>query len=331
MRSIVTFTIPARRRLASVKQPSRRALLTGLVLSPLTGCATRPGLTSTVAAPTPSPSVTPTPDSDVLAAFTIEAELAGWLTGLVDAPTAWGATDALITLLRGYAAAHRTHATWLLDSEPIPTLPVDVTTPADMRTALSERETHAATEHARRSENQQTGWLSMVYASMSASARALAARGPAPVAVTQAPTETTIPTAHEAFSTLIGHIDRLNYVLEAGIGRLGDDTMRTPARTRLDDVKYLRDSVAGTLRTAGGKPPAIAVSYELPGPIDTPAQIQQAIGECESNVLDAWILVVGATTGDDRRLALQAMGAQAIEPGKVGYPITHWPGWQLRP
>lgn len=302
--------------------------MAALACSPLAGCATRPpGLSDT---PT-SPASSPTPDPDARAAFAVEAELAGWLEALAADPAAWGATDPLVSLCQGYVDAHRAHAAWLVD-EPIVPLAVDVATPEEMMRELTTREALAATAHSDRAATQTTGWLAMAHASMSASALAMSQRCPAPNAVVNSPASFSVPSESRAYATLIGHVDRLNYAIETGIGRLGaDDALRTGLRTRLDDVKRLRDTIAATLRAAGGKPPAVAVSYELAGPMDTPAQIRRAIGECESNVLDAWILVVGATENDARQAALQAMSEQAWEPGRIGYALTQWPGWQLKP
>nr|WP_108871727.1 hypothetical protein [Tessaracoccus timonensis] len=113
------------------------------------------------------------------------------------------------------------------------------------------------------------------------------------------------------------HVWALIYGLESCLGRTRNDkALREELSTRLASAQSLRDELRRGLTTPS-QPPA----FELPGPINTSAEIRSVWRTLEVRLLEALVLLA-AEQPDDDRWAVQLQYTQAI-----GGRIPRWPGW----
>lgn len=113
------------------------------------------------------------------------------------------------------------------------------------------------------------------------------------------------------------HVWALIYGLESSLGRARNDkALREELSTRLASAQSLRDELRLGLTTPS-QPPV----FELPGPINTSAEIRSVWRALEVRLLEALVLLA-AEQPDDDRWAAQLQRTQA-----VGGRIPRWPGW----
>lgn len=73
-----------------------------------------------------------------------------------------------------------------------------------------------------------------------------------------------------------------------------------------------RDQLVSMVRTAGAEPVAAEVSYELPNPAMTPAQLERVALEVEQRCAAVYADTVGNTSGANRQWALDALEDAAV-------------------
>jgi Domain of unknown function (DUF4439) len=78
-----------------------------------------------------------------------------------------------------------------------------------------------------------------------------------------------------------------------------------------------RDTVALRIAAAGGTPEPAAAAYALPFPVTDAASAMKLAVALEEGAAGAWRKATGLTTGEERKLALEALMASAVQ-------ATHW-------
>lgn len=73
-----------------------------------------------------------------------------------------------------------------------------------------------------------------------------------------------------------------------------------------------RDQLTGRVRDHGAEPVAAEPAYELPTPLDTPAQVTAAALDVERACTATYAWLVGQTSGADRRWAVTALTDTAV-------------------
>jgi hypothetical protein len=92
-----------------------------------------------------------------------------------------------------------------------------------------------------------------------------------------------------------------------------------------------RDALLVRLAEAGVSPPAPAVAYSLPFPVTDPASAQKLAVQLEERTAAIWRVALGPTSGDQRKVALDALVDGALraarwrratgsQPGTVALP-----------
>lgn len=87
-----------------------------------------------------------------------------------------------------------------------------------------------------------------------------------------------------------------------------------------------RDQLVSMVRTAGAEPVAAEVSYELPTPARTAAQLRQAALETERRCAAVYADLVGSTAGATRQWALDALGDASVRLLGFGGEPEPFPG-----
>jgi hypothetical protein len=88
-----------------------------------------------------------------------------------------------------------------------------------------------------------------------------------------------------------------------------------------------RDAISLRIAAAGGTPAPAAPAYALPFPVGDPASAMKLAVALEEGAAGAWRTALGGTTGDDRKVALEALTACALQAtrwrGRAGItPVT---------
>jgi hypothetical protein len=119
-----------------------------------------------------------------------------------------------------------------------------------------------------------------------------------------------------------------------GYGALGAH-LSGPALTQAQQAEAAhrtrRDDLLVRLTRAGVNPPAAALAYTLPFPVTDPADAERLAVQLEERTAAIWRAALGPTSGDQRKLALDALVDAAIwaarwrrasgtEPGTVPLP-----------
>lgn len=87
-----------------------------------------------------------------------------------------------------------------------------------------------------------------------------------------------------------------------------------------------RDQLMGVVRDAGAEPVAAEVSYRLPTPAETTAQLRRAALETERRCAAVYADMVGSTSRAHRQWALQALDDTAVRELKFGGDPEAFPG-----
>ncbi|HEY0773038.1 MAG TPA: ferritin-like domain-containing protein [Nocardioidaceae bacterium] len=87
-----------------------------------------------------------------------------------------------------------------------------------------------------------------------------------------------------------------------------------------------RDQLVSMVRTAGAEPVAAEVSYELPNPAMTPAQLERVALEVEQRCAAVYADTVGNTAGANRQWALDALEDAAVRLLGFGGEPEPFPG-----
>ncbi|HEX5769970.1 MAG TPA: ferritin-like domain-containing protein [Nocardioidaceae bacterium] len=87
-----------------------------------------------------------------------------------------------------------------------------------------------------------------------------------------------------------------------------------------------RDQLVSMVRTAGAEPVAAEVSYELPNPAMTPAQLERVALEVEQRCAAVYADTVGSTAGANRQWALDALEDAAVRLLGFGGEAEPFPG-----
>ena len=102
-------------------------------------------------------------------------------------------------------------------------------------------------------------------------------------------------------------------------GTLGARTSASASPTLFSDItagytthRARRDQLAARLRDRGVEPVAAEPAYELPEPLDTPAQVTAAALDVERSCTATYAWLVGQTSGADRRWAVTALTQTAV-------------------
>jgi hypothetical protein len=99
---------------------------------------------------------------------------------------------------------------------------------------------------------------------------------------------------------------------------------------RVRDAYHLhrgrRDQLVSMVRTAGAEPVAAEVSYELPNPAGTPAQLELVALEVEQRCAAVYADMVGSTAGANRQWALDALEDAAVRLLGFGGEPEPFPG-----
>ena len=102
-------------------------------------------------------------------------------------------------------------------------------------------------------------------------------------------------------------------------GTLGARTSASATPTLFSDVtagynahRARRDQLTARVRDRGAEPVAAEPAYELPAPLDTPAQVTAAALEVERSCTATYAWLVGQTSEADRRWAVTALTEAAV-------------------
>ena len=106
---------------------------------------------------------------------------------------------------------------------------------------------------------------------------------------------------------------------------------RQPALFALLNRFYLahraaRDTLTTMVTAKGANPVAAELSYEVPGPITTPGQVQRAALTIEQRITRQYGELVANTSGADRRWAIGQLDASALRELALGGSPVPFPG-----
>jgi hypothetical protein len=87
-----------------------------------------------------------------------------------------------------------------------------------------------------------------------------------------------------------------------------------------------RDRLIAMVRAAGEEPVAAEVSYELPNPATTPAQLSRVALEIEEGAAAVYADMVGSTSGANRQWALDALTDASVRLLGFGGSPEAFPG-----
>jgi len=102
-------------------------------------------------------------------------------------------------------------------------------------------------------------------------------------------------------------------------GTLGARTSASATPTLFADItagynahRARRDQLTARLRDHGAEPVAAEPAYELPAPLDNPAQVTAAALDVERSCTATYAWLVGQTSGADRQWAVTALTEAAV-------------------
>jgi len=97
-------------------------------------------------------------------------------------------------------------------------------------------------------------------------------------------------------------------------------------RTAYDLHRGRRDQLVAMVRAEGAPPVAAEVSYRLPNPARTPAQLRAAALEIEQRCTAVYADMVGATAGANRQWAIDALIDASVRQLGFGGGAEAFPG-----
>ena len=87
-----------------------------------------------------------------------------------------------------------------------------------------------------------------------------------------------------------------------------------------------RDQLTVLITAKGSDPVAAEVSYDVPGPVATPAEVVAVALTIERRLTSIHGELVANTSGSDRRWAIRALDAGALRELTFGAQPEHFPG-----
>lgn len=87
-----------------------------------------------------------------------------------------------------------------------------------------------------------------------------------------------------------------------------------------------RDQLDAMVRAAGAEPVPAEVAYEVPEPARTSSQLEALVREVETRCSALYADMVGSTSGEDRRWALDALEDAAVRALGLGAEPEPFPG-----
>lgn len=136
-------------------------------------------------------------------------------------------------------------------------------------------------------------------------------------------------TALDAFQAVLGAEHAAIYLYGVLGGRTSQDTQRdlfTALTDAYDAHVAARDALITRVVALGGTPVGSAPAYALPRGIGTPRGVRAAALAVERRCAAAYLTQVPATTGEDRRLMVTALGAAAVRELAFGGAPETFPG-----
>lgn len=115
-------------------------------------------------------------------------------------------------------------------------------------------------------------------------------------------------------------------VLGGRVSQSAQPALADDLRAAYTTHRARRDEVTAMLREAGAEPPPAAVSYALPNPARTPAQLRAAGRELERASARAYAAAVGRTAQAQRQWAVDALQDAAVRGLAFGDRPAAWPG-----
>ena len=119
------------------------------------------------------------------------------------------------------------------------------------------------------------------------------------------------------------------YVFRALAGRVSTSAQPTLAgrlATAYTTHRGRRDQLTAMVRAAGGDPVAADVSYELPNPSRTAAELTEGALVTEQRCAEVYAAMVGSTSRANRLWALEAMTDAAVRQLSFGGRPDAFPG-----
>lgn len=323
----------------SLMHPTRRRLLRAPLLLALAGCTPSPVVQGD---PSGLASVAPATRTPAMEA------VAMWLTGfatladeLVETADAWTATDVdrvWLTAVQGQCAAHLSR---LGAEDPVvggptvfPAPPTDgaaaavvadgagalgtITAAVDAGTPIF----HAAQEAAGTQQERLLVTALMTAATASVIPSLPPFEGPA------SPSPFEDVTTADALAVSLGHARALIRGLELGLGRLDtQDPLQAPGAERLATAKELRNALLDAMEE---ELPEVD-SWALPNAMTTAPEIQAAWAVLETNLLDAFSILVAAAGSPGETPWQNSLLAQVDWVHRWGGRLPYWPGWVATP
>ncbi|MGO4957521.1 DUF4439 domain-containing protein [Luteococcus sp. Sow4_B9] len=321
----------------AAKHISRRQLagLLGSALA-LTACSPNPTVLRTEPLKGQGSAV---PDPTVQASREVEAALVAALAAATTHP-ARDATSAQKAMVRSLGEAHRAHLDVLSRRDPLrprtatsasPTSTPKDTAPAvwsDLVKQLSALEARAATAHRAATLAADEPATALLYASLATFAHVQRQPGSPVAPPTSTPARIVVGTRTDALTVLLSRVRALVEGLEIGCGQLpSTDPRAKDGRARLVQAQALRDDVVSLLTSEKAPVPPAALGYQMPGRLTDVASATVTWGTLELDVLSACARLAAASTGSQRRQALDWMDGQADRLRALGRPVPLWPGW----
>ena len=136
-------------------------------------------------------------------------------------------------------------------------------------------------------------------------------------------------TAVEALQQTLAGEHAAVYVFRALAGRVSASAQPTLAgrlATAYTTHRARRDQLTAMVRAAGGDPVAAAVSYELPNPSQTTAQLTDGALVTEQRCAQVYAAMVANTSRANRQWALDAMTDAAVRQLSFGGHPEPFPG-----
>jgi hypothetical protein len=115
-------------------------------------------------------------------------------------------------------------------------------------------------------------------------------------------------------------------VLGGRVSQSREAALAEVLRTSYTVHRGRRDQLTAMVRDHGAEPVASEVSYRLPGPATTPAQLRAAARVVEQRCAAVYADMVGSTSREDRRWAVAVLADTAVRVLEVGGRAEPYPG-----
>lgn len=115
-------------------------------------------------------------------------------------------------------------------------------------------------------------------------------------------------------------------VLGGRVSASAEPRLASALRSAYDTHRGRRDQLLSKIRSAGEDPVAAQVSYLLPNPALSSAQLRRAARVLEQRCSAVYADMVGSTSGADRRWAVDALTDSAVRSLGFGADAVAFPG-----